>query len=82
MKASTDTPPLLDWLSMLSDLARLRLLRLLEREELSVGELARAVQFPQSTVSRHLKVLLDHGWIVKRSEGTASLYRSAVVTTL
>ncbi len=78
MKAATNTPPLLDWLSLLSDLARVRLLRLLQAEELSVGELARAVQLPQSTVSRHLKALLDQGWIVKRSEGTASLYRVSI----
>lgn len=50
---------------------------MLEREELSVGELARALQLPQSTVSRHLKLLHEGGWAVKRSEGTASLYRVA-----
>lgn len=51
------------------------MLRLLEREELSVGELARALQLPQSTVSRHLKLLHDGGWILKRPVRTASLYR-------
>jgi len=51
------------------------MLRLLELEELGVGELAKIVQLPQSTVSRHLKALHEHGWIQKRSEGTASLYR-------
>jgi ArsR family transcriptional regulator len=70
-----DPSSLLDRLTALGDLARLRILRLLEREELSVGELARAVQLPQSTVSRHLKVLHDRSWIVRRTEGTASLYR-------
>ncbi|MDG2022042.1 MAG: methyltransferase domain-containing protein [Phycisphaerales bacterium] len=62
-------------LTQLGDLARVRLLRLVERTELGVGELATAAQLPQSTVSRHLKALHDHGWIIKRSEGTASLYR-------
>lgn len=62
-------------LTQLGDLARVRLLRLVERTELGVGELATASQLPQSTVSRHLKALHDHGWIIKRSEGTASLYR-------
>lgn len=33
---------------------------------------------PQSTVSRHLKPLFDAGWIAKRTEGTASLYRAAL----
>lgn len=64
-------------LAALGDPARLRMLRLLEREELSVGELARALQVPQSTVSRHLKTLHDGGWLAKRTEGTASLHRLA-----
>ena len=67
----------LSWLGTLGDLARLRTLRLLEREELGVGELARALQLPQSTVSRHLKPLFEQGWVTKRPEGTQSLYRMA-----
>ena len=70
----------LSWLGTLGDLARLRILRLLEREELGVGELARALQLPQSTVSRHLKPLFEQGWVSKRSEGTQSLYRLAGAT--
>jgi SAM-dependent methyltransferase len=65
----------LGWLNTLGDLSRVRVLRLLHQQELGVGELAKALQLPQSTVSRHLKPLFDAGWIVKRSEGTASLYR-------
>lgn len=65
----------LAFIAQLGDSARVRMLRLLELEELGVGELSRIVQLPQSTVSRHLKALHDHGWIQKRSEGTASLYR-------
>jgi SAM-dependent methyltransferase len=74
-KPAADNLVLLDRLATLSDLPRLRVLRLLAREELSVGELARAMQLPQSTVSRHLKLLHEGGWLVKRSEGTASLYK-------
>ncbi len=61
-------------LSTLSEPTRLRLLYVLAREELSVGELSRALQLPQSTVSRHLKQLLDGGWLEKRSAGTASFF--------
>jgi SAM-dependent methyltransferase len=75
MPGPAESLPLLSRLSTLNDLARLRILRLLDREELSVGELAKALQLPQSTVSRHLKLLHDGGWILKRSEGTASFYR-------
>ena len=62
-------------LSVLSEPTRVRLLRLLEVEELGVGELARIVQLPQSTVSRHLKVLREDDWISVRRMGTASLLR-------
>lgn len=62
-------------LGQLSDSMRLRMLRLLEREELSVGEVARVLQIPQSTASRQLKVLLGGGWLVKRLAGTATYYR-------
>lgn len=62
-------------LATLSEPIRLRLLRLLEAEELTVGEVAKVVQMPQSTVSRQLKVLGDAGWLARRSEGTATLYR-------
>ena len=75
MKSPSELPPLISRLTTLSDLARLRVLRLLSRHELSVGELAKALQTPQSTVSRHLKLLHDGGWIIKRAEGTASIYR-------
>lgn len=70
-------PPQLvtDRLLALGEMVRLRVLRVLEREELSVGEVAKVVQLPQSTVSRHLKVLSEGGWLVKRAEGTAVLYR-------
>ncbi len=70
----TDIPKLLAHLSALGDVARLRIMRLLAEKELSVGELARALQLPQSTVSRHLKLLHEDAWVVKRTEGTASLY--------
>lgn len=53
----------------------MRALRVLEAKELSVGELANTLQLPQSTVSRHLKVMMDGGWLNRRTVGTATLYR-------
>lgn len=75
MKRSTSSIPVTERLSALGEMIRLRVLRLLEAEELSVGEVAQVVQLPQSTVSRHLKVLADGGWVARRNEGTATLYR-------
>lgn len=62
-------------LAVLSEAVRIRLLAILEREELGVGELCRVIQLPQSTVSRHLKVLQVAGWIRRRAEGTNGMFR-------
>lgn len=64
-----------DRLAAIADPLRLRLARLAEQRELTVGELAKIVQTPQSTVSRHLKALTDSGWLARRTEGTATLYQ-------
>jgi DNA-binding transcriptional ArsR family regulator len=66
---------LLGWMDGLADETRLRLLRVLEREELSVQELCEVLRLPQSTVSRHLKTLSGAGWLGSRRQGTASFYR-------
>jgi len=65
----------LDRLSVLADPTRSRILLVLERHELTVGELCTILQLPQSTVSRHLKLLADDAWIVARGEGTSRFYR-------
>lgn len=62
-------------LQTLADPTRNRLLLVLERHELTVGELCEALQLPQSTVSRHLKVLADDGWVTSRADGASRLYR-------
>ena len=66
---------LLGGLETLADPTRLRLLRLLERHELGVAALCDILQLPQSTVSRHLKILSDQGWLAGRPQGTTRLYR-------
>jgi len=69
--------PILDHLTALADTTRNRILLLLEPQELTVSELCTIMQLPQSTVSRHLKALVDSGWIASRAEGTSHLYRMA-----
>ena len=71
-------PAILGWMTSLADPTRVRLLRLVERHELTVVELCAVLQLPQSTVSRHLKVLADDGWVDWRPEGTSRLYHMAV----
>ena len=72
---SASTPAIFDRMSALADATRSRLLLLLERHELTVGEMCQVLQLPQSTVSRHLKLLGDEGWVTGRAEGTSRRYR-------
>ena len=69
--------PVFDRLTALADPIRARLLLVLERYELTVGEVRAALQLPQSTVSRHLRALADAGWVVSREDGTSNRYRMA-----
>lgn len=74
-KTPAQPDALLGWMDSLADTTRLRLLHLLERQELGVADLCDVVQMPQSTVSRHLKVLSDQQWVGSRRDGTNHLYR-------
>jgi ArsR family transcriptional regulator len=65
---------ILDRISALADPTRSRILLLLDGRELMVGELCAVLQLPQSTVSRHLKILSDEGWVFARGEGTSRFY--------
>ena len=49
----------------------------LERNELTVNELRSILQLPQSTISRHLKMLAGEGWVEARAEGTSRHYKIA-----
>lgn len=63
-----------DRLGTLADATRSRILLLLEGTELTVGELCLVMQLPQSTVSRHLKILSDEGWVAARDSGASRFY--------
>jgi ArsR family transcriptional regulator len=67
-----------DDLTALADATRSRMLLLLERHELTVGELCAVLQLPQSTVSRHLKTLSDANWVSSRRECTSRYYSLAL----
>src|SRR5688500_6738941 len=69
--------PVFGQLAALADPTRSRMLLLLEQQPLSVGEVCTVMRLPQSTASRHLKVLVDEGWASARAEGASRLYRIA-----
>ena len=58
----------------LSDVTRLKLLRMLQDREMTVGELAANVHTSQANISKHLKVLIQSGVLARRSQGTAAYY--------
>jgi ArsR family transcriptional regulator len=62
--------PLADRFQALADPSRLRIVSLLRRMELSVGELAHVLGQSQPRVSRHLKILADAGVLERRKEGS------------
>jgi ubiquinone/menaquinone biosynthesis C-methylase UbiE/biotin operon repressor len=61
-------------LRVLADVSRLRLLLLLEREELSVAELQEILAMGQSRISTHLAQLKQAGLVEDRKQGKNSLY--------
>src|SRR3954447_5055277 len=61
-------------LRMLADTNRLRLLLLLDREELSVAELQEILAMGQSRISTQLSQLKQAGLVEDRKQGKNSLY--------
>ena len=62
-------------LKVLADATRVRLLALLEREELTVAELSSITQLAQPRVSTHLARLKEAGLVRDRRAGVSAYYR-------
>jgi ubiquinone/menaquinone biosynthesis C-methylase UbiE/DNA-binding transcriptional ArsR family regulator len=62
-------------LRALSDPTRLRIVALLERDELSVNELQEITRMGQSRISTHLGLLQEAGLVHSRREGKRTFYR-------
>jgi len=65
-----DAVPLADLIQALADPTRLRILALVRRMELSVGELAQLLGQSQPRVSRHVRILAAAGVVERRKEGS------------
>lgn len=61
-------------LQILSDSTRLRMLKLLGQEELSVAELQEILEMGQSRISSHLGLLRRHEMVKDRKEGKKTFY--------
>ena len=62
-------------LRALSDPTRLRIVSLLDKDELSVNELQEITRMGQSRISTHLGLLQDSGLVQSRREGKRTFYR-------
>src|SRR5215510_618747 len=62
-------------LRALSDPTRLRIIALLEHEELSVNELQEITRMGQSRISTHLGLLQETGLLQSRREGKRTFYK-------
>lgn len=58
----------------IADPKRIMIVYALHEQERNVSELAEHLDLPQSTVSRHLKELLNRGMVRSRREGPAVIY--------
>jgi ArsR family transcriptional regulator len=65
-------------LQVLSDSTRLRMLRLLKEEELSVAELQEVLDMGQSRISSHLSLLRRYNMVSIRKEGKKTFYTLAI----
>jgi DNA-binding transcriptional ArsR family regulator len=65
------------WFRALADPTRIQLVSLLARAgtPMNVGEIVARVAVGQSTVSAHLKVLAEVGFVLAERQGTAAYYR-------
>jgi len=61
--------------AIVAEPTRRAILALLLTSERSVGEIERALRLPQSSVSKHLRVLRDAGFVESRIEAQRRLYR-------
>ena len=62
-------------LRALSDSTRLRIMAVLDRDELSVNELQEITRMGQSRISTHLRLLQDAGLVQSRRDGKRTFYR-------
>src|SRR5438876_8202820 len=62
-------------LRALADPTRLRIMALLEKDDLSVNELQEITRMGQSRISTHLGLLQDSGLVQSRREGKRTFYK-------
>ncbi len=63
-----------EFLKVIAEPNRLRILCILQQEEMCVCDIWEYLDLPQNLTSHHLKVLKDFGLVESRKEGTRVIY--------
>jgi len=75
-KLAGEIKQVVEFLKIISEKNRLKILCLLERGEKCVCEIWQCLKLPQNLVSHHLKILKDFGLISSRKEGVKIFYQA------
>lgn len=65
------------YFQVLAEPTRLQILNVLRDGERNVGDIARLCGYTAANISRHLALLMQHGFVERESRGTAVYYRIA-----
>lgn len=74
-KSKSNPKPTIDFLKIIAEPNRLKILCILQKQEMCVCDIWQYLDLPQNLVSHHLKVLKDFGLIDSRKEGTKVFYQ-------
>jgi ArsR family transcriptional regulator len=69
-----DLKRVVDFLKIIAEENRLKILCILQKQEMCVCEIWQFLNLPQNLASHHLKVLKDYGLVNSRKEGLKVIY--------
>jgi len=73
-KSKTKLKEVIDFLRVISEENRLKILCILQNQEKCVCDIWQCLKLPQNLVSHHLKVLKNFGLVKSRRESTKIIY--------
>ena len=73
-KSKTKLKEVMDFLRVISEENRLKILCILQNQEKCVCDIWQCLKLPQNLVSHHLKVLKNFGLVKSRRESTKIIY--------